>query len=88
MSKKSRSTSPPNGKTTEMNGASAADQVLFMGCRRTTQPHNCWIMSFDDPVQLDSESLSRLAAPARSFRVKRVGGLLRARSLFLKEEMR
>lgn len=60
MSKKSRSTSPPNGKTTEMNGASAADQVLFTGCRRTTQPHNCWIMSFDDPVQLDSESLSRL----------------------------
>lgn len=60
MSKKSRSTSLPNGKTTEMNGASAADQVLFMGCRCTTQPHNCWIMSFDDPVQLDSESLSRL----------------------------
>lgn len=31
-----------------------------MGCQLTTQPHNCWIMSFDDPVRLDRESLSRL----------------------------
>lgn len=49
----------PNGKTAEMNGAPVRRSDAFMGCQLTTQPRNCWIMSFDDPVRLNRESLSR-----------------------------
>lgn len=47
----------PNGKTAEMSGAPVSRSGAFMGL--TTQPRNCWIMSFDDPVRLNRESLSR-----------------------------
>lgn len=46
----------------------------FMGCQLTTQPRNCWIMSFDDPLQLNGESLSRLCDGDRECSVWR--GLL------------
>ena len=57
-----------------------------MGCQLTTPPHNCWIMSFDDPVQLNRESLSGLCDgdSGRSA----YGVLLQSTGLFLKEEVR
>lgn len=48
----------PNRKTTQMNGASSADQVLLWGVG-LLESYNCWMVSFDELVQLNRESLSR-----------------------------